>query len=61
MALEEPTDGDETFEIDEITWAMPAQDHEMLMGRGGLRVDHHSFEHGDFFQIARTGPGVLSC
>lgn len=61
MALEEPEDGDATYRIDDITWALPTRDQHVLMGRGGLRVDHYEYEHGSYFHIARTGPGVLGC
>ena len=61
LALEEPTTDDITYEQGSITWALPARDEPMLMGYGGLKVDHHDYEHGSFFHIARTGPGTSSC
>ena len=61
MALEEPTDDDSVYELEDFTWALPTQDQDMLLGRGGLRVDHYEYEHGSYFHIARTGPGVMSC
>lgn len=61
MALEEPAEDDTTYEIDDITWAMPPADAGVLLGMGGLRVDHHEWEHGSYFQVARTGGGLFGC
>jgi len=61
MALDEPRDDDKLYDSDGIKWVVASDQHDTIMGRHGVRVDHQSGWFGSGFTIRRLGPYSGGC
>lgn len=53
MALDEPRDGDKSFESSGFQFVVAERDEDWVLGGGGIRVDRIESGFGGFFHVSR--------
>ena len=61
LALDEPHDDDESFEIDGLSVVVGPRDSSYITGGQGVRVDYTTGFFGSGFWVARRGGYATGC
>lgn len=54
LALDEPRNTDRTLDVDGVEFLLDESEHDEMMRRGGLRVDHRTGWWGSSFVVSPT-------